>query len=116
MMARPTVFGGSVTERQAGPGDILVTGESFIAGPSADANSTLTAAMIVAGVLNRTGMTAGRTDTTDTATTYSLHSLATIRSEHSFREMHVPIQVCSEPSIRNYVGAWSWMGCWNWRY
>jgi hypothetical protein len=67
MMARPTVLGGSATERQAGPGDILVTGESFIAGPSADANSTLTAAMIVAGVLNRTGMTAGRTDTTDTA-------------------------------------------------
>lgn len=67
MLARPTVYGGSVTERQAGPGDVLCTGESFIAGPTADANSTLTAAMIVAGVINRTGMTAGRTDTTDTA-------------------------------------------------
>jgi hypothetical protein len=66
MLARPTVFGGSVSERQAGPGDILCTGESFIAGPSADANSTLTAAMIAAGIINRTGMTAGRTDTTDT--------------------------------------------------
>jgi hypothetical protein len=66
MLARPTVFGGSVSERQAGPGDILASGEVFAA-LAADANSTLTAAMIVAGIINRTGMTAGRTDTTDTA-------------------------------------------------
>lgn len=66
MLARPTVLGGSVSERQAGPGDILGSGET-IAALAADANSTLTAAMLTAGIINRTGMTAGRTDTTDTA-------------------------------------------------
>lgn len=66
MLARPTCYGGTVSPRQAGPGDILASGESFSA-LAADANSTITAAMIAAGILNRTGMTAGRTDTTDTA-------------------------------------------------
>lgn len=66
MLARPTVFGGSVTERQAGPGDIIASGE-VLAALAADANSTLTGAMIGSGIINRTGMTAGRTDTTDTA-------------------------------------------------
>lgn len=66
MLARGTVYGGSVTERQAGPGDILGSGET-IAALAADANSTITGAMIAGGILNRTGMTAGRTDTTDTA-------------------------------------------------
>lgn len=67
MLVRPTVYGGSVSERQSGPGDLIAAGESVGAGPTADANSTLTAAMIAAGIINRTGMTAGRTDTTDTA-------------------------------------------------
>lgn len=66
MLARATVYGGGVTERQAGPGDILGAGET-IAALATDANSTLTGAMIAAGIINRTGMTLGRTDTTDTA-------------------------------------------------
>lgn len=66
MLGRPIVSGGSVTGRNIGPGDILAAGESFAA-LAADANSTLTGAMIASGILNRTGMTAGRTDTTDTA-------------------------------------------------
>lgn len=67
MLLRPTGYPGSVSERQAGPGDLIASGEAIIPGPTADANSTITAAMIAAGIINRTGMTAGRTDTTDTA-------------------------------------------------
>lgn len=63
---RPTGYATSVSERQINAGDILASGESYAA-LAADANSTITGAMIAAGILNRTGMTAGRTDTTDTA-------------------------------------------------
>lgn len=63
MLLRPI---GMKIERAAGAGDLLASGESFAA-LAADANSTLTGAMIASGVINRTGMTAGRTDTTDTA-------------------------------------------------
>ncbi len=65
-LLRATGLAQSVSERQVGPGDLLAAGET-LAALAADANSTLTAAMIVAGIINRSGMTAGRTDTTDTA-------------------------------------------------
>ncbi len=103
MLARPTVFGGSVTERQAGPGDVLCTGESFIAGPSADANSTLTAAMIVAGVLNRTGMTAGRTDTTDTA-----ENVLTTLSGNDFDRNILPGNSFRFKYVQNQAFATTW--------
>lgn len=66
MLARPTVMGGGVTERPAGAGDILASGE-VINALAGDVNSTIPAASIAGGIINRTGMTAGRTDTTDTA-------------------------------------------------
>lgn len=68
MLVRPTVSrAGSVSGRDAGPGDIISLGDYIGAGPSADAAATITAAMIAVGIVNRTGTTAGRTDTTDTA-------------------------------------------------
>jgi hypothetical protein len=66
MLARGLVQMGGIPSRGAGPGDILASGE-VISALAADANSTITGAMIAGGILNRTGMTAGRTDTTDTA-------------------------------------------------
>lgn len=66
MLGRALAVGGAVSSRAIGPGDILASGEA-VAALAADANSTLTGAMIASGVINRTGMTAGRTDTTDTA-------------------------------------------------
>lgn len=63
MLFRPE---GMFPTRQVSAGDIIASGEAFAA-LAADANSTLTGAMIASGILNRTGMTAGRTDTTDTA-------------------------------------------------
>lgn len=50
------------------PGDVLLLGESLSAGANAVVGaSTLTAAMIATGIINRSGSTAGYTDTTDTA-------------------------------------------------
>jgi len=66
MLARGMISQGGIPARQAGPGDVLASGE-VIAALATDANSTITGAMIAGGILNRTGMTAGRTDTTDTA-------------------------------------------------
>lgn len=63
MLFRPQ---GMYPARQAGPGDLLAAGES-IATLALDSNQTLTAAMIAAGIISRSGMSAGRTDTTDTA-------------------------------------------------
>lgn len=63
MLFRPQ---GMYPARQVLGGDILAAGEALSA-LAADANSTITGAMMAAGILNRTGMTAGRIDTTDTA-------------------------------------------------
>lgn len=66
MLLRALGLAGSVSGRPLNPGDLLANGESFstIAG---DSNQTLTALAIATGIINRTGPTAGRTDTTDTA-------------------------------------------------
>lgn len=66
MLLRATGLAGSVTQRQLGGGDILASGE-VIGTLNGDSNQTLTAALIAGGIINRTGMAAGRTDTTDTA-------------------------------------------------
>jgi hypothetical protein len=66
MLARAIVAGGPAMSRSVQPGDILASGEVYQA-LAGDVNSTITAALIAAGLINRTGMTAGRTDTTDTA-------------------------------------------------
>lgn len=54
-------------QRRASPGDLIAGAETFAALATAGAG-TLTAALLVAGLITRTGPTAGYTDTTDTAT------------------------------------------------
>lgn len=66
MLARGMVTGGSVTGRQAGPGDVLASGESYATLTTAGAG-TILGSMIAAGILHRTGPGGGYTDTTDTA-------------------------------------------------
>ena len=66
MLVAPVVGQGVSSARQAGPGDILGSGETIAALATAGAG-TITAAMIAAGILNRTGPGGGYTDTTDTA-------------------------------------------------
>lgn len=66
MLARGMVAMGGIPARGAGPGDILASGE-VINALAGDVNSTIPAASIAGGIINRTGMTIGRTDTTDTA-------------------------------------------------
>jgi len=66
MLARGMVQQGGIPSRGAGPGDILASGE-VIGLMTADANSTITAAIIAGGMVRRSGQSAGRTDTTDTA-------------------------------------------------
>jgi hypothetical protein len=65
MFVRNTVF-------QSGFQRPARVGDGFMANPlittqSADSNQTLTTAAILGGVYQRSGMTAGRSDTTDTA-------------------------------------------------
>src|SRR3972149_7023690 len=66
MLARGVVTAGSVTGRQAGPGDVLASGESYATLTTAGAG-TILGAMFAAGILHRTGPGGGYTDTTDTA-------------------------------------------------
>lgn len=49
------------------PGDLIATNELIAAGPVTVGNGTLLAANFAAGIITRTGPTAGYTDTTDTA-------------------------------------------------
>src|SRR5712664_2792401 len=65
-LARGTVYSNSVSERQAGPGDILASGESLAALATVGAG-TWTGAIIAAGIIRRTGPAGAYVDTTDTA-------------------------------------------------
>lgn len=65
----PSVYSGGVMERRLSPGDIMMQGESATIGQySAVGNSTLPAANIATGIINRIGPTAAFTDTTDNST------------------------------------------------
>jgi hypothetical protein len=69
MLARPLVQrGNELSGGLFSPGDILGGGESLTAGAIATVGAgTLTGNAIATGIINRTGPTAGYTDTTDTA-------------------------------------------------
>lgn len=68
MLVRQMVNANEVTPRMIMPGDILAGGESALAGAIATVGAgTWTGAAIATGIINRTGSTAGYTDTTDTA-------------------------------------------------
>lgn len=65
MFVRPLVYDlGVPRPSRAGDG---ILGNPLLGSISADANSTITTALIAGGVILRTGATVGRTDTTDTA-------------------------------------------------
>jgi hypothetical protein len=67
-LAIPSVYVNGVMERRIAPGDLLGLGESLKAGAISTAGTgTWAAANIATGIINRTGPTAGYTDTTDTA-------------------------------------------------
>lgn len=63
---RATVFDGGL-QRPARGGDGIYGQNYSPTAITADANSTITAAMIAGGLVLRSGMTANRTDTSDTA-------------------------------------------------
>jgi hypothetical protein len=64
-IVRPVVYDGGL-QRQAFPGDVLAGGEFLNALTTAGAG-TLTAALMVSGIINRTGPGGAYNDTTDTA-------------------------------------------------
>lgn len=66
MLARGTINQGGIPARQAGPGDILASGEVLGALATVGAG-TWTGALIAGGIIRRTGPVGGYTDTTDTA-------------------------------------------------
>jgi len=65
MFVRPMVFDASMIARPARPGDGV--NNPLIVTQATDSNQTLTVAAMAGGVYQRAGMTAGRSDTTDTA-------------------------------------------------
>lgn len=66
---RPTGMRNEVIDTQVMPGDVVIGGESLLNGALVTIGAgTLTGAIIATGIINRTGPTAGYTDTTDTAT------------------------------------------------
>jgi hypothetical protein len=62
----PVVYDGSAGTRQGAAGDVLARGEQIATLTTVGAG-TITAAMIAAGIISRTGPVGGYTDTTDTA-------------------------------------------------
>lgn len=66
MLFRPSGPRGGLNDDRIQPGDLIATGRSLAALTTVGAG-TITAAMIAAGIINRTGPTAGYTDTFDTA-------------------------------------------------
>lgn len=65
---RPAGYANEVSQRMIAPGDLVLGGESLLAGAIATVgNGTWTGAAIATGIINRTGPTGGYTDTTDTA-------------------------------------------------
>jgi hypothetical protein len=65
MLIRPIVVD-NLMQRAVSPGDVLIGGEQINSLTTVGAG-TITGAMLVSGILNRTGPTAGYTDTTDSA-------------------------------------------------
>lgn len=66
---RAAVYSNEVTARQIAPGDIMLGGESILAGAISTVGAgTWTGAKIATGCINRTGPVGGYTDTTDTST------------------------------------------------
>lgn len=66
---RPTGMRNEVIDSQLMPGDVVIGGESLLNGALVTIGAgTLTGAIIATGIINRTGPTAGYTDTTDTST------------------------------------------------
>lgn len=64
-LVRPVVYDGGL-QRQTFPGDVLAGGEALNALTTAGAG-TLTAALMISGIINRTGPGGAYNDTTDTA-------------------------------------------------
>lgn len=69
MLVVPSCYRNGVMEDRLAPGDLLALGESLKAGALTTVGAgTWLGAAIATGIINRTGPTAGYTDTTDTAT------------------------------------------------
>lgn len=66
MLQRAVIYDGA-TQRQLGPGDTTFGGELINSSITTVGAATISAAVLISGIINRTGPTAGYTDTTDSA-------------------------------------------------